>query len=145
MAIGVLGAFQGQFETNKAGLSDAVDGQFFFAELPAQAIPPFLVLEHTGEAPEWTFEGAYKEMTTLSISAYVPKNMELLEMLVQKIKDCFDWQQDNPGFAIDGAKVIKVERTNYVASVDELREPGGELVYKGVVTFEVIIRRTLPV
>ncbi len=144
MAIGVIGAFQNQFDTNRAGLSSAVNGQFYFGELPAQAVIPFLVLNHTGETPEWTFEGSYKETTNLTITAFVPKNMENLETMVQRIKDCFDWQESSDGMQIDKAKVIKVERTNYVASVDELREPGGELVYKGEVSFEVLIRRTLP-
>ncbi len=145
MAIGVMGAFLSQFNSGRGGLSDTVNGQLYFVQAPAKATIPFVVMNHDGETPEWTFESAYKEQTSISLTVYVPSDMEQLEAIVLQMKECFDWiQNDTQAFIIDGARVVKVERTNYKAEVDDLTEPGGELVYKGTLTYEVIIRRILP-
>lgn len=146
MADTILGAIVGRFDTSLAYQEVVASGGLWFAEIPSDNIYPYAVLWHLGETCDYTTEADYVERGKIQFEVYAT-DLRSAETIALKIKDEFDPRQDNEGntkyvpLLIDGAKLQRFERTNYLALSMRDQAPDSKTVYQVIVEYSYEVKR----
>ena len=128
-----------------AASGQAEFSKLWFDELPENQTLPFVGFFHEGEAPEYTFEGGYKEEGSFSfqVNAVGIAETERLALVVMAIYDaCIV----NPvaAFSIVGQKVFAWRRKDYKISSAQYRPESGDLVGEATFGYEYSVNKQLP-
>lgn len=142
----ILGALVARFEDDGllaglVGLTTAGQVKVFVGQEPEDDDLPFVVLVHQGEVPEWSFESAYTEVGKVQF-ACMAKGCANAEEIALRVKAVFDWCQAS--LTIVNATVVRVMRTNYQVTAEEMKAPDGSIVYQAMVEYETEVKRVLP-
>jgi hypothetical protein len=122
---------------------DEVPGEF--------AAPPWVVLRHQGETPQYTSELPVLETTTLRVECYASRDptapasqaahpAEACERLARAVTDVLDRAVMN----VQDAGSVSLVRTRYKLSLDPRRGPDDERVYRADIDYSARIQRNLP-
>lgn len=140
MALTTLGALVALIDSKTATLGITDSGGLWVAQIPEnETTLPFVAVLHQGEKPEWTFERAYTETTTVEIHA-LAVGLLAAETLALALKGILDW---TTALNVTNAAVIRCHRTDYRVDLAPFRDASGRLVFDATTTYEIEIRRTL--
>src|SRR5262245_52885817 len=135
MATTQIGAVVALFDSLATGAA----GGLWVGEVPEQQTTlPFVALQHEGAEPEWYTERDYLEKDKFRF-VVLHKPLSAAEDMATQIKTGFDW---TTSLLVANATIIKCERTGYrVAGAEPYRDPGGEVVYRVEVDYELWTRK----
>jgi hypothetical protein len=138
----VLGAIEALIRTDGTIGTLCITGPSdnpFTGQIPEGKALPGIALVHNGETvPRWTNEKNYLEETELDVEIFA-LTAAAVEQLQLAVKAALNW---DTVLTITGASVTKIERGKYLLSPDLFRDASGEIVFKGSISYTVMIERT---
>lgn len=121
-------------------LSSAVPSGLWLDEEPEEKSLPFVVVSALEELPEWaSAPGPYIEKSSVRFAVYQVGALAC-DTICGKLKDCFD--RAAMAFETPGNTLMKMERTRYQLTRQELRDANNNLVFEGLVEYDVWVSRT---